>query len=123
MEEINFKEFMQKSGQVLEKYRSNLSHLVSIRKDIEQLFFMPEEMVEYFYANKSEYYTWQTTQESIVTLEDAYFELVGNMMDAKGAPEEFKYYLKDQRIPVMVLIEPEDENGEEDLTIEDEEEE
>ena len=122
MEEINFNEFMKKSGQILEKYRSNITHLLKIRYDIESTFFMPEEMVEYFYANKSEYYTWQTTQESIVTLEDAYLEQIGNMMDAKGSPEEFKYYLKDQRIPVMVLIE--EENGEEEekeLDIEEEE--
>ncbi len=121
MEEISFDEFMRKSGQILEKYRSNVAHLLKIRKDIDQLFFMPEEMVEYFYANKSEYYTWQTTQESIVTLVDAYLEQIVNMMDAKGSPEDFKFYLKDQRLPVMVLIE-EENSEEEDLVIEEEEE-
>ena len=109
MEEITYKQYLEKYGQMLEKYRSNVIHLSRIRDDIEKQFFMPEEMVQYFYSNKSEFYTWQQTQDSIVTLEDAYSELVGSMMDALGDPESYKYYLKDQRIPVLVLQEDEEE--------------
>ena len=113
MQEISFKEYVRKSGQMLEKYRNNLAKLKEIRDKIEREFFIPEEMVSYFYANKSEFYTWQQTQDSIVTLEDAYSELVGSMLDAHGDKEAFKYYLKDQRIPVLVVIEDEEENTEE----------
>jgi len=97
-----------KSGHMLEKYRFNLFKLKSIREDIEKKFFNPEEMVNYFYANKSEFYTWQTTQDSIVTLDDAYSELVGSMLDALGDKEAYKYFLKDQRIPVIEMIEDEE---------------
>ena len=107
MEEITFQEFLLKSGQILEKYRSNISHLKQLRDNIERQFFTPEEMVAYFHANKSEYFTWQQTQDSIITLEDAFSELVGNMMDARGAPENFKYHLRDKRIPVLTVIEEE----------------
>ena len=111
MQEITFKEYLKKAGQMLEKYRSNLDHLQRLRTDIEAQFFIPEEMVTYFHSNKSEYYAWQQIQDSIISLEDAYSELVQNMMDALNAPEEFKYFLKDGRIPVMQVIdEDEDEN-------------
>ncbi|MCG3216948.1 MAG: hypothetical protein KAS63_09515 [Candidatus Heimdallarchaeota archaeon] len=119
MEEITFQEFLIKSGQMLEKYRSNIDHLKIIRDGIEKIFFSPEEMVAYFYANKSEYFTWQKTQDSIITLEEAYNELVENMMDARGEPEIFKYHLRDNRIPVLVYPEnnevdiEDDEEGEE----------
>ena len=109
MQEITFQEYMEKSGHMLEKYRFNLFKLKSIREDIEKKFFNPEEMVNYFYANKSEFYTWQTTQDSIVTLDDAYSELVGSMLDALGDKEAYKYFLKDQRIPVIEMIEEEEE--------------
>jgi len=108
MQEITFQEYMEKSGHMLEKYRFNLFKLKSIREDIEKKFFNPEEMVNYFYANKSEFYTWQTTQDSIVTLDDAYSELVGSMLDALGDKEAYKYFLKDQRIPVIEMIEDEE---------------
>ncbi len=109
MEEITFQEFLLKSGQILEKYRSNISHLKQLRDNIEKQFFTPDEMVAYFHANKSEYFTWQQTQDSIITLEDAYSELVGNMLDARGASENFKYHLRDNRIPVLTVIEEEGE--------------
>ncbi len=112
MQEITFKEYLEKSGHMLEKYRFNLFKLTSIRDDIEKKFFNPEEMVTYFHANKSEFYTWQQTQDSIVTLDDAYSELAGSMLDALGDREAYKYYLKDQRIPVIVMIE--DETSEEE---------
>ena len=109
MKEIDLKEYMKKAGQMLEKYRSKLDHLQRLRADIESQFFIPEEMVQYFHSNKSEYYAWQQIQESIISLEDAYNELVGNMMDALNSPEDFKYYLKDGRIPVLQVIEEEEE--------------
>ncbi len=107
MQEITFKEYLEKSGHMLEKYRFNLFKLTSIRDDIEKKFFNPEEMVTYFHANKSEYYTWQQTQDSIVTLDDAFSELAGSMLDALGDKEAYTYHLKDQRIPVIVMIEDE----------------
>jgi len=110
MEEITFQEFLIKSGQILEKYRSNISNLKQLRDNIEKQFFNPEEMVAFFHANKSEYFTWQQTQDSIITLEDAYSELVGNMLDARGDPESYKYHLRDKRITVLSLI---DEEGKE----------
>ena len=110
MEEITFQEFLIKSGQILEKYRSNISNLKQLRDNIEKQFFNPEEMVAFFHANKSEYFTWQQTQDSIITLEDAYSELVGNMLDARGGPESYKYHLRDKRITVLSLI---DEEGKE----------
>ncbi len=100
MDEINFDQYMEKSSFMLEKYRNNLDHLRKIIHNIENRFFLPIEMVEYFYSNKSEYYTWLQTQDSIISLEDAYNELVGSMLDAIAAPDEFNYFLKDQRIPV-----------------------
>ncbi|MBY9002097.1 MAG: hypothetical protein KGD64_14350 [Candidatus Heimdallarchaeota archaeon] len=112
MQEITFQEYLEKSGQMLEKYRFNLFKLTTVRDEIEKKFFNPEEMVTYFYANKSEFYTWQTTQDSIVTLDDAYSELVGSMLDALGDKEAYKYYLKDQRIPTLVMIEDEEETKE-----------
>ena len=113
MEEINFKQYIEKSGFLLEKYRNNLEHLRRIIQDIESSFFLPGEMVDYFYSNKSEYYTWLQTQDSIISLEDAFNELVGSMLDAMAAPEDFNYFLKDQRIPVLQVIEPEEEEDEE----------
>jgi hypothetical protein len=114
MEKISFKQFMQKSGQMLDKYRSNIAHLTKSRYQLEQQFITPEEMVEHFYSNKSEYYPWQEMQDAITQLEEAYNELVGNMMDAMAQPEAFEYYLKDKRIPVLVMPEEESEgNGEE----------
>ena len=104
MEEITFQDFLVKSGQILEKYRTNIDHLKQLRDNIEIQFFSPEEMVAYFHANKSEYFTWQQTQDSIITLEDAYSELVGNMLDARGNPESYEYHLRDKRIPVLTLI-------------------
>lgn len=112
MQEITFKEYLEKSGHMLEKYRFNLFKLTAIRDDIEKKFFNPEEMVTYFHANKSEFYTWQQTQDSIVTLDDAYSELVGSMLDAMGDKEAYKYHIKNQRIPVLVMIE--DESTEEE---------
>ena len=112
MQEISFKEYLEKSGQMLEKYRFNLFKLTSLRNDIEKKYFNPEEMVTYFHANKSEFYTWQQTQDSIVTLDDAYSELAGSMLDALSDKEAYKYFLKDQRIPVIVMIE--DESSEEE---------
>ena len=120
MEEINFNKYMEKSSFMLEKYRNNLDHLRKIIHNIEKSFFLPIEMVEYFYSNKSEYYTWLQTQDSIISLEDAYNELVGSMLDAIAAPEDFNYFLKDQRIPVLQVIEPEEEEGNE-LSEDDEE--
>ena len=123
MEEIDFNQYMEKSSFLLEKYRNNLDHLRKIISDIEKSFFLPGEMVEYFYSNKSEYYTWLQTQDSIISLEDAYNELVGSMLDAMASPEEFNYFLKDQRIPVLQVIEPEEESEEskedEELLVED----
>ncbi|MCG3227227.1 MAG: hypothetical protein H7645_09920 [Candidatus Heimdallarchaeota archaeon] len=122
MDEINFDQYMEKSSFMLEKYRNNLDHLRKIIHNIENSFFLPIEMVEYFYSNKSEYYTWLQTQDSIISLEDAYNELVGSMLDAIAAPDEFNYFLKDQRIPVLQVIEPEEEGDElseddEELTV------
>ncbi len=123
MEEIDFNQYMEKSSFLLEKYRNNLDHLRKIISDIEKSFFLPGEMVEYFYSNKSEYYTWLQTQDSIISLEDAYNELVGSMLDAMASPEEFNYFLKDQRIPVLQVIEPDEDNEEskeeEELIVED----
>lgn len=107
MQEITFKEYLEKSGQMLEKYRFNLFKLTCIRDDIEKKFFNPEEMITYFHANKSEYYTWQQTQDSVVTLDDAFSELAGSMLDALGDKDAYTYHLKDQRIPVIVMIEDE----------------
>ncbi len=122
MKEITFKEYLEKSGQMLEKYRFNLFKLTTIRDDIEKKFFNPEEMVTYFHANKSEYYTWQQTQDSIVTLDDAYSELAGSMLDALGDKEAYIYHLKDQRIPVITMIEDEEiEEESEEKPDEDEE--
>ena len=112
MEELTFKQFFAKSSAVLEKYRANLANLRQLKEQIEKQFFSPAEMVEHFYANKSEYYTWQELQDSIISLEEAHNELIGNMMDAKGDPEVYQYYLKDQRIPVLVYPE-EDETEDE----------
>lgn len=120
MEEIDFNQYIEKSSFLLEKYRNNLDHLRKILRGIESSFFLPGEMVEYFYSNKSEYYTWLQTQDSIISLEDAFSELVGSMLDAMAAPEEFNYFLKDQRIPVLQVIEPEEESEEEEeLNVED----
>jgi hypothetical protein len=123
MEEIDFNQYMEKSSFLLEKYRNNLDHLRKIIQGIESSFFLPGEMVEYFYSNKSEYYTWLQTQDSIISLEDAFNELVGSMLDAMASPEEFNYFLKDQRIPVLQVIEPEGESEEssedEELIVED----
>lgn len=122
MKEITFKEYLEKSGQMLEKYRFNLFKLTTIRDYIEKKFFNPEEMVTYFHANKSEYYTWQQTQDSIVTLDDAYSELAGSMLDALGDKEAYIYHLKDQRIPVITMIEDEEiEEESEEKPDEDEE--
>ncbi|MHA1668268.1 MAG: hypothetical protein ACTSX6_10150 [Candidatus Heimdallarchaeaceae archaeon] len=110
MEEISFKEFLQKSGQMLEKYRSNLEHITKIRAQIEKQFFTPEEMIEFFHQNKSEYYTWQATQDSILALEDAFNDLVTNMLDAINNPKGYQFFLRDQRIPVMTQVEEEDES-------------
>lgn len=112
MKEITLNEYIKKAGQMLEKYRSNLEHLQKLRREIENQFFIPEEMVEYFHSNKSEYYTWQQIQESINALEEAYYDLVTNMMDALNAPEDFNYFLRDGRIPVLQVIEEEDEDEE-----------
>lgn len=112
MEELTFKEFFAKSSAILEKYRSNLAHLRSLKEQIEKKFFIPAEMVEHFYANKSEYYTWQESQDSIISLEEAHNELVSNMMDALGDPEVYQYYLKDKRIPVLVYPDEDDEDDE-----------
>ena len=112
MEKISFKQFMQKSGQMLDKYRSNIAHLTKSRYQLEQQFINPEEMVEYFYSNKSEYYPWQEMQDTITQLEEAYNELIGNLMDAMAQPEAFEYFLKDKRIPVLVMPETEEEDSE-----------
>ena len=123
MEEITFQDYLIKSGQILEKYRGNIEHLKQLRENIEKQFFNPEEMVAFFHANKSEYFTWQQTQDSIITLEDAYSELVGNMLDARGSPESYKYHLRDKRIPILTLIEEEGVDKSEELDIEEEMEE
>ncbi|OLS32736.1 MAG: hypothetical protein HeimAB125_05870 [Candidatus Heimdallarchaeota archaeon AB_125] len=112
MEKISFKQFMQKSGQMLDKYRSNIAHLTKSRYQLEQQFINPEEMVEYFYSNKSEYYPWQEMQDTITQLEEAYNELIGNLMDAMAQPEAFEFYLKDQRIPVLIMPETNEEDSE-----------
>ncbi len=115
MEKISFKQFMQKSGQMLDKYRSNIARLSKSRYQLEQQFISPEEMVEHFYSNKSEYYPWQEMQDTITQLEEAYNELVGNLMDAMAQPEAFEYFLKDQRIPVLIMPDTEEneDTGEE----------
>ena len=115
MEEISFKQYMQKSGQMLDKYRSNIAHLSNLRYKVEKQFFDPEEMVDHFYTNKSEYYPWQEMQDAIINLEEAYNELVGSMMDAMTQPEAFEYFLKDQRIPVLIMPETEEDDESEEL--------
>ncbi len=112
MDEISFKQYTQKCGQMLDKYRSNIAHLSNLRYKVEKQFFDPEEMVDHFYTNKSEYYPWQEMQDAIISLEEAYNELVGSMMDAMAQPEAFEYYLKDQRIPVLIMPESEEEETE-----------
>ena len=69
MEEISFKQYLQKCGQMLDKYRSNIAHLSNSRFKLEKQFFDPEEMVNHFYTNKSEYYPWQEMQDAIINLE------------------------------------------------------
>lgn len=112
MEELTFKQFFLKSSAVLEKYRANLAQLGKLKDQIEKQFFSPAEMVEHFYANKSEYYTWQELQDSIINLEEAHNELIANMMDAKGDPAVYQYFLRDKRIPVLVY--PEDDGSDDD---------
>lgn len=111
MKKITFKQYLEKAGQLLEKYRNNFENLRKLRVEIEKQFFMPNEMVEYFYGNKSEYNAWKKLQENILTLEDAYTELVAAMMSAMANEEVYEYYLKDGRLPVM--IEKPEEEGEE----------
>ncbi|MHA1401436.1 MAG: hypothetical protein ACTSQE_13890 [Candidatus Heimdallarchaeaceae archaeon] len=115
MEEITLKEYLIKSGQLLEKYRHNLSNLLEQRKNYENKFFLPHEMVDYFHANKSEYKVWAKIQDMILTLEDAYAELVGSMMEALSHPEDYVYFLKDKRLTIMQLkVEEEEEEEEEE---------
>ncbi len=114
MEELSFKQFIEKSSNVLEKYRANIARLGKLREQMEKQFFSPAEMVEHFYANKSEYFAWQEFQDSIINLEEAYNELVGNMMDANGDPEAYQYFLRDKRIPVLVYPESDSEDSDED---------
>ena len=115
MEELNFKQFFAKSSAVLEKYRANLAQQRKLKEQIEKQFFSPAEMLDYFYANKSEYYTWQELQDSIINLEEAHNELIGNMMDAKGDPSAYQYFLRDKRIPVLVYPEEELDSSDDEL--------
>ena len=115
MEELTFKQYFAKSSAVLEKYRSNLAHLRKLKDQIERQFFSPAEMVEHFYANKSEYFTWRELQDSIINVEEGYNDLIDNMMDAKGDPEVYQYFLKDKRIPVLVYPEDEEDSSDEEL--------
>ncbi len=114
MEELTFKQFFEKSSAILEKYRGNLAQQRKLKEQIEKQFFSPAEMVEFFYANKSEYYTWQELQDSTINLEEGYNELIGNLMDAKGDPEAYQYFLKDKRIPVLVYPEEDSESSDKD---------
>ncbi len=119
MATITFQEYIKKSGQMLEKYRSNIDHLRKLIQQIENKFFLPEEMVNFYYANKSEYSIWKDLQSNIISLEDAYLELVENMMEAISSPEDFNFLLEDGRIPILEYkdVEGDDEDeGEEEST-------
>ncbi|MHA1202961.1 MAG: hypothetical protein ACTSQ4_10635 [Candidatus Heimdallarchaeaceae archaeon] len=120
MEELTFKQFFAKSSAVLEKYRANLAQLGKLKDQIEKQFFSPAEMIEHFYANKSEYFTWQELQDSIINLQEAHNELVGNLMDAKGDPAAYQYFLRDKRIPVLVYPEDESDGSDEEELFDDE---
>ncbi|MHA1866319.1 MAG: hypothetical protein ACTSVB_07235 [Candidatus Heimdallarchaeaceae archaeon] len=111
MEEISVKEYLEKSGQLLEKYRFNIENLRHQRKQIEDKFFLPNEMVDFFHTNKSEYKVWSKIQDMILTLEDAYADLVGSMMEAKANPENYNFYLEDKRITIMQLKETEEDES------------
>lgn len=113
MKQIIFQKYIEKAGQLLEKYRTNFENLRKLRAEIEKQFFMPNEMIEYFYNNKSEYNAWKKIQDNILTLEDAYTELVAAMMSAMANEEIYDYYLKDGRLPVMIEKQEEEEKQEE----------